>query len=312
MLPEYMPSVRGIPASSGQLPFYIGVHEGMQSAMHYHRFAEFSYILKGNGMDLMNGKSYPLSPGTASLTLPNDIHSFRSDVGQDIVKYCCMFDLDMLPSSQYESEWQLILNQVGDLVPSHVVMSTKEDAIFRDRLERLLEVYRSPNTFGRSMVILGMLTELIALFLMAACGSGGIQPGADNGSVDELFWSIFRFVNANSRENLTLGSTARHFHISPAYVSKLFQLHVGTTFLGYLHQLRVSRASSLLLNTELRVSEIAFSVGFESLRTFSRVFREIKGATPGQFRKSYRESRKDYPFDSPHRTKTDMIGEMKS
>jgi len=293
MLPEYMPSVEGIPAASDQLPVYVGLHDGAHTLPHYHRFAELSYIVQGSGVDSMNGKTFPLSSGSLSLILPNNIHCFRSAAGHPIVKYCCMFDLDALPSSPYEAEWQLLLNQVGELVPSHILLSASEDTIFRQRLQQLFAVYRGPCVFGRSMLILGMLTELIAMFLSAACRSSGIRPHADSNSIDELFWSIFRFVNANSRENLTLGAVARQFHISPAYVGKLFQTHIGTTFLRYLHQFRVNRAAGLLLNTESQVAEIAFAVGFESIRTFSRVFLEWKGMTPGQFRKSYRHSRID-------------------
>lgn len=297
LIPEYMLSVKGIPASSDKLPFYIGMHSGTSTTSHYHRFAELSYIVSGTGMDQINGKNYSLSPGTISFTLPNSIHSFSCHKGQVIEKYCCMFDLDVLPSSSYESEWMLILSQVGDLVPSHIKLSSETDHNFQTRLHELLTAYRKPSRFGRSMFILGMLTELIALFLMEVYKIGGIRPGEDYDSVDELFWSIFQYVNANSRDNLTLGSIAGHFHISPAYIGKLFKMNIGMTFLGYLHQLRVNRAAGLLLNSTLLVSEVAFSVGFESLRTFSRVFRELKGVSPGEYRKFYRASRMDYPLD---------------
>jgi len=123
-------------------------------------------------------------------------------------------------------------------------------------------------------ILVGRLPDVAGVYAV-------IRPHVDNNSADGLFWSIFRFVNANSRENLTLGGVARQFHVSPAYVAKLFQTHVGTTFLRYLHQLRVNRAAGLLLNTEWQVTEIAFTVGFESIRTFSRVFLEWKGMRLG-------------------------------
>lgn len=301
-IPEFLPAVNGIPTESGRMPFYIGLHRGANSTMHYHRFAELSFIVSGKGTDFVNGKQHPLVPGTASLTLPNQIHHYRSEPGHEIVKFCCMFDLELLPTTAYDSQWPLILNQVGDLVPSHIAWKQGMEQPFRETLERLLNIYEKPEGLGRATLILGMLTELIALFVMEASGSRRDRTGAEADTAGELFWSIFRYVNANCRDPLTLRSTARYFHISPAYVVKLFKANIGNTFLGYLHQLRVDRAAGLLLNTELRVSEIAYSVGFESLRTFSRVFRELKGVPPAQFRKAYLDARKDYPADAGPRT----------
>jgi transcriptional regulator GlxA family with amidase domain len=55
-------------------------------------------------------------------------------------------------------------------------------------------------------------------------------------------------------------------------------------FVEYVHRLRIERAASMLLNTDMTVHDIAFDVGFDNSRTFSRVFREVKGKTATEYR----------------------------
>jgi len=57
------------------------------------------------------------------------------------------------------------------------------------------------------------------------------------------------------------------------------------TFTDYLGRVRVERAKNLLLNPHLRISEIAYAVGFQSLTHFNRVFQELTGESPTTFRK---------------------------
>jgi transcriptional regulator GlxA family with amidase domain len=68
------------------------------------------------------------------------------------------------------------------------------------------------------------------------------------------------------------------------YISRLFKDHVGQSFLTYLHGLRIKSAASLLISTEMPIADISTEVGFESYRTFLRVFREIRGQTPSDYR----------------------------
>jgi AraC-like DNA-binding protein len=58
----------------------------------------------------------------------------------------------------------------------------------------------------------------------------------------------------------------------------------GINFTDYVARLRIERARNLLLNPNLRISEIAFEVGFQSLTHFNRVFKRILGESPTEYR----------------------------
>ena len=71
----------------------------------------------------------------------------------------------------------------------------------------------------------------------------------------------------------------------------MFKKATGLTFTDYLGRVRVEKAKNLLLNPHLRVSEIAYTVGFQSLTHFNRVFRKLTGESPTDFREKLKKDR---------------------
>lgn len=83
---------------------------------------------------------------------------------------------------------------------------------------------------------------------------------------------------------LEVAALARIAHVSPAHFSRTFRLTFGETPHRYLQRRRVERAMFLLRTTEDSITDICLAVGFTSLGTFSRTFRDIVGASPSAFR----------------------------
>jgi two-component system response regulator YesN len=84
---------------------------------------------------------------------------------------------------------------------------------------------------------------------------------------------------------LTLEAMALALQSSPAYLSRMIKQELGTTFNSYLTQLRIRRASRLLISTELTIAEIAEQVGYETQHYFSTAFKRATGLSPLQYRK---------------------------
>jgi len=85
-------------------------------------------------------------------------------------------------------------------------------------------------------------------------------------------------------EPLNVGAVAAVAHLSEAHFSRSFRACFGETPHRYLQRRRVERAMFLLRETHRSVTDICFDVGFTSLGTFSRTFREIVGQTPSGYR----------------------------
>jgi AraC-like DNA-binding protein len=97
-------------------------------------------------------------------------------------------------------------------------------------------------------------------------------------------WKTRRFIEEHSAEELSLSKVAKVVNISPNYLSEKFKHVTGVNFVDYIARTRFEKARNLLQNTNLRISEIAFAVGFQSLSQFNRVFKKLSGKSPTEFR----------------------------
>ena len=92
------------------------------------------------------------------------------------------------------------------------------------------------------------------------------------------------YIQEHQTENLRLGHVAKACNTSTFYFCKMFKKITGINFTDYLSRVRIEKSKNLLLNPNLRVSEIAFEVGFQSLTHFNRVFKKILGQSPTEYR----------------------------
>jgi AraC-like DNA-binding protein/ligand-binding sensor protein len=93
-----------------------------------------------------------------------------------------------------------------------------------------------------------------------------------------------QFIHEHQADEISLGDVAHAVNTSTFYFCKLFKKATGLNFTDYLSRVRIEKAKNLLLNPNLRVSEIAFAAGFQSLTHFNRVFRRITGESPTAYR----------------------------
>jgi AraC-like DNA-binding protein len=106
-------------------------------------------------------------------------------------------------------------------------------------------------------------------------------------AVEELNRQMLRARDAMDRayaEALDVQSLARVAHVSPAHFIRTFRATFGETPHRYLQRRRLERAMFLLRATDQSVTKICLQVGFNSLGTFSRSFRQIVGEPPLEFR----------------------------
>ncbi|HUD48420.1 MAG TPA: helix-turn-helix domain-containing protein [Candidatus Baltobacteraceae bacterium] len=93
-----------------------------------------------------------------------------------------------------------------------------------------------------------------------------------------------QFIQENQAEVLSLGMVAKAVNMSTFYFCKMFKKATGLNFTDYVSRVRVEKARNLLLNRNLRISEIAYEIGFQSLTHFNRVFKKITGQSPTEYR----------------------------
>ena len=92
------------------------------------------------------------------------------------------------------------------------------------------------------------------------------------------------YIQTNQAEELSLTKVAKAVNTSSFYFCKLFKKATGLNFTNYVSRVRIEKAKNLLLNPNLRISEIAYEIGFQSLTHFNRVFKKIIGQSPTNYR----------------------------
>jgi transcriptional regulator GlxA family with amidase domain len=108
--------------------------------------------------------------------------------------------------------------------------------------------------------------------------------------VEDLNRRLLRAKDAMDRafaEPLDVPALAKVANFSEAHFIRSFRSAFGETPHRYLRRRRVERSMFLLRETDRSVTEICFSVGFTSLGTFSRTFREIVGEMPSEYRERH-------------------------
>ena len=97
-------------------------------------------------------------------------------------------------------------------------------------------------------------------------------------------WKTRKFIEEHSGEELSLRRVARAVNIHPNYLSEKFKHVTGMNFVEYVARTRFEKACRLLHDGDLKISDIAFAAGFQSLSQFNRVFKRLSGKSPTQFR----------------------------
>ena len=98
------------------------------------------------------------------------------------------------------------------------------------------------------------------------------------------------YIEEHESDHLSLPEVARAVNTTASYLCRLFKRSTGVNFTEYLRRLRLRRAKNLLLNPQLRVSEVAFASGFQSLTQFNRAFQRLMGQSPTEFRNALRRN----------------------
>ncbi|MEK0312574.1 response regulator transcription factor [Cohnella sp. 56] len=96
--------------------------------------------------------------------------------------------------------------------------------------------------------------------------------------------AIRDYIDNNYAYELSLSLIAEDFHLNETYLSKIFKKQIGKTFSEYILEVRMTQAVKLLLQSELRLDDIAGLVGFSNASYFSNVFKKHYGCSPTAYR----------------------------
>ena len=110
----------------------------------------------------------------------------------------------------------------------------------------------------------------------------------ENERENDALLSVIEYMSESYAEPIDLSSVAQHVGVHPVSLSRMFCARTGIGFVKFLKYLRASAASNLIEKGDMTFTEIAYAVGFGSVRSFNRVFFEVYAVTPTEYRESIR------------------------
>jgi AraC-like DNA-binding protein len=253
---------------------------------HGHDFTEVVLAVGGSGLHLINGREYPIGPGSVCVVKGRDRHGFRDCRDLELFNFIMygedmallLADLRTLPGYQY-----LFVVEPGrrGLAPpaEPIGLAGAELEWAREAAHTMLAEYEAAAP-GFQAVVKGGFLQLATM----VCRSFG-APEPRGGEAMSRLGAALAHMEAHYRDRLEVEALASMCGLSARHFQRLFRELRGTTPQGYLTQLRLERAKLLLRRSQLTATEVALRSGFGDGNYFSRVFRAETGASPTDYRK---------------------------
>lgn len=249
--------------------------ENISFVAHWHREIELLYIKKGSIRMQVTNHAFTAMEGDLVICDTGEIH-YSNSYSKDSILDFIIFDTSLI-SSHYAYHC---------FAKPLLTSKELEDSGLKKRLlalEYLLDSELSKKEAYYQDIIRAALQDFwFRLLRVMPIDEGGIMKNRRIAMLED-FQHLLSYMEEHASENITLEMAAEKMHFSPSHFSKVFKQLTGTGFVKYLNTIRITLASELLARSDAPMTQIAFSCGFQNVRNFNRVFKEITGCTPSEY-----------------------------
>lgn len=243
---------------------------------HLHKGFELAIVLDGEASAENGGKQYVLKRGEAMIVLPYRLHSYSSAVPSKT--FVAVF------SGNYVSSFaRAVANSDAE---NYVVKLSPEtfDYVTKSLLASPLKTSDEPLDKWTFFAKPDKLRLKAALYAVTAelLPSMHLVDAKQDGA---LVFEIISYIEKNYSSDISLYSMADALGYDFRYLSRVFSKTFGINFKTLVNQYRCDKAKTMITEGDDTLSEIALASGFQSIRSFNRVFKEFTGVYPSALRK---------------------------
>ena len=240
---------------------------------HFHKAFEFIMPMKGRTYATVNRIEYILQEGECLLVPSYAMHSIRVEDGNDCVVVVFSERYAESATKQFRSNepqgyCMRLPQECREYVVATLAKQTKGET--RDGAWAL----EKPPLYRLKACLYMIFDEFISQNSMKRKNADG-----------ELVARLIECVENEFATDITLTALAQRMGYSYDYLSRVFNQTFHVNFKTIVNQYRCEQAIHLLQTTQSTLTEIASDSGFQSIRSFNRVFRELIGASPSDFRR---------------------------
>lgn len=254
---------------------------------HFHPEIELTLTQKARGHRMVGDNLTILRPGDMVLIGSNLPHDWQNDVhapggAQPVEHMCIHFSPDWLGKDWLELP---AMQQVKKLL-ARAVLGLQVTGRTRDEVEEIMLTMPEQRGLPRVLSLLQILHKLSISNELVTIASRGFAPELDPHD-EERVNRVSQYIQSHLEETIYLEDLAALVHLSPGAFSRFFKARTGKTVPGFINELRIGRACRLLAETDMPVTEIAFSCGFPNLANFNRQFLRLKKMPPREWRRQF-------------------------
>lgn len=254
--------------------------------VHSHEFSELVIVYAGHGVQLTADGSYPVRRGDVFVVDGTMTHGYRDSAGLKLVNI--IFDLKNLESPLSDlplfPTFHLLFSLNGKIksqMSPHIGLrltdlQIEQVMLLVDDMGKELDA----RPVGYRMMLTAQFMQLATLLIRCYEHQPEARPHSQITGLAE----VLSYINRNYRKKISLQELASFAKMSESSLSRMFQQAVKISPINYCNQLRIHKAIILLLNTDSSIAEIAAATGFEDSNYFSRLFRQMLGTSPRQYR----------------------------
>lgn len=240
---------------------------------HLHDNPELVYVTEGT-LELGVGQElFHMEKGDFAIVFPNIIHHYQ--VFSDEVSRA----IYMFPPFDYTG---VFAEEMQKYCPENPIIKKKD--LHRDILTAIHSLYQENNRTRNAMID----QCYIQIIMIRSMESFKMVEKDAFGSSDIIYRTV-SYVAAHFKEEITLESMAKDLGVSKYVLSRVFSSVFHKNYNQYLNEQRMNYVVSLLEYSDEPITEICLDAGFQSQRTFNRVFRELYKTSPREYRNAHRE-----------------------
>ena len=235
-------------------------------------------------VELPSDVHYILREGDIIILKPGALHKLYAEEGERII---FQFNLNLLNELDDFDDYF----QSG--APALLITPENNPQIYEECKQLMLEIKDEylGNAPLKDASVYGKLLQLLVLVNRNSYSSNTLFSDVTQSKQKEYidkFVNITEYVRQHCNEEISLDDISEMSGFSKYHFSRLFKEYTGTSFYKYLNQKRIEFAEQLLLDPEVNITEAAVRSGFNSISAFIRMFKQIKGCTPTEFRNMHR------------------------
>lgn len=238
--------------------------------VHHHEQSQLLYVIEGSGKIILDNETYDLAPHTAAMIVPYAEHAVSSDT--QLTLLVLSFD-DASIHEPMHQEWKAHYFHQSRVLKLNSLHGNE----LRLLLRKLLFEERTEDRFSKW----AMRIHLHEIMLLLARAGSASQITDAGGLRAER---VRQFIDTHYYEAVTSAELAAKMGVSIRHLNASFKEQFRMTPIQYLTEVRIGVAKKLLAETSKDIVSICFEVGYESLPTFYRTFKNVVQMSPNQYR----------------------------